>query len=304
MSEARRVVVALAPIVDLRRELGSLSCDIYGIGPDRAIYVAADLAATPLLSHRPPYAYRVLAYVDGTCRLDLTITGLPFPVHHVQPLGEHLLLASARQRSGVVDCNARVYTRDGQLVRELALGDGIEDIQTTKAGEIWTSYFDQGVFGGDPVAAKGLVAWNEDGEPVYTYGAPAGVGGIVDCYALNVAAKDDVWLYYYTEFPLVRIRHRRVAAVWNPPVQYSKAFAVDGRHALFRGGHGNTDDYLLYALGDDGDIAHLSTYTLCDEDGEPIDAGRVLARADVMTIESRGRIYALRIDDALARITR
>ncbi|HJU39792.1 MAG TPA: hypothetical protein VJ724_09480 [Tahibacter sp.] len=312
-SDARRIVVELAPVAFPRRDRDVVSYDAVAVGPDRAIYVASRVGLARLFSRRPPYTYRVLAFADGECTLDVTIAGLPFVVHHVQPLGEHLLLASARcmrRSDGHVDRNARVHARSGELVREFTLGDGLEDVQTTKDGQIWTSYFDEGVLGNpgygwrDPVGAAGLVAWSDDGERRYAYEPPAGVDPVVDCYALNVAAKDDVWLCYYGEFPLVRLRHRQPVAWWPAPVEGSRAFAVDGRHVLFGEGSHGVCDYALYALGQNGETSHLATFAPQGPDGETLAAERLVARADALVIENRGRFYTLGIDDALAHVTR
>ena len=82
---------------------------------------------------------------------------------------------------------------------------GIEDVQVTESGIIWTSYFDEGVFGNrgwnDPIGKNGLVAWNGLGEKIYEFLPTTELGEICDCYALNVISDREVWLYYYTEFP-------------------------------------------------------------------------------------------------------
>ena len=36
---------------------------------------------------------------------------------------------------------------------------------------------------------------------------------ICDCYAVNVASDEDVWCYYYAEFPLVHLRSRVRASI-------------------------------------------------------------------------------------------
>lgn len=310
MFDAQRGVstVALTPILDLRQALAGAEPNAFGVGPDRAVYLAFDVTPKrPVGASKLPLAYRVLVYAGAECRLDVVIADVPFVVHFVQPLGEHLLLTcsqSTYQPGGIAEGNARVYTRDGEFVRAFVLGDGIEDVQTTNTGDIWTSYFDEGVLrsfsGRTPIGEAGLVAWNSDGEKSYAYDSPAGVSSILDCYALNVASKDDVWLYYYIGFPLVRLQHRRATAVWNMPLRGSNGFAVDGRHALFRGGSDGSDTYRLFELGADGKVMRRATLTLNDEDGEPLVAERVAARADTLTILSRGRIYMLRIDDAVA----
>ena len=95
------------------------------------------------------------------------------------------------------DLNAKVCDRDGKL-----LGDGIQSVQVTENGTIWTSYFDEGIFGNygwsDPIGSCGMLAWDEHGNKLYENHA----ADIADCYALNVVNEDQVWFYYYTDFEL------------------------------------------------------------------------------------------------------
>ena len=69
-----------------------------------------------------------------------------FPDHRllgsVQPLGSDEVLLVAARTAG--EPNAQVVDLEGVTVREFMLGDGIYDVQTTRAGEIWVSYYDQG----------------------------------------------------------------------------------------------------------------------------------------------------------------
>ncbi|WP_440117757.1 hypothetical protein [Paenibacillus sp. QZ-Y1] len=79
---------------------------------------------------------------------------------------------------------------DGNTIREFLLGDGIQSVQVTKNGTIWTSYFDEGVFGNNgwsnPIGSQGLVAWDEHGNKLYEDHA----ADIADCYALNVVNEE------------------------------------------------------------------------------------------------------------------
>jgi len=92
--------------------------------------------------------------------LDVAIECERFTIHDVQPLPNELLLACARSfYKGPDDFekNGRIDTRDGEFLREILLGDGIQTVQAMSSGVIWTSYFDEGVFGNygwtDPVGA-------------------------------------------------------------------------------------------------------------------------------------------------------
>jgi hypothetical protein len=214
--------------------------------------------------------------------LDVMIEGERFNIHDVQPLPGELLLACARSHyKGPDDFekNGRIYTRGGRFAREILLGDGVQSVQATSSGVIWTSYFDEGVFGNygwqSPVGASGLVAWDTDGNKLYEFEPRNGLDSICDCYALNVESEEDIWLYYYTEFPLVRLRRREIESVWKMPLGGSSAFAISAGHALFRGGYKDRDTYQLFSLGRSRKPELLSKIDLRDKSGRKLVAGRV-----------------------------
>jgi len=82
-----------------------------------------------------------------------------------------------------------IYGFDGALRRTTTFGDGIADVQTTTRGDIWVSYFDEGVFGNygwgydeasTPIGAPGLVRFDRQGSVLWSYHPPPGVGTIDD----------------------------------------------------------------------------------------------------------------------------
>lgn len=283
----------------------------FGAGPDRALYVLHALRPVdyrtagpgpsyPKIHPARPQDYRARAWLDGHCVLDLRIDGERYNVHALQPLGDDLLLACARSGGSAGRHNGRVYSRDGRLLRELALGDGIEHLQTTPRGAIWTGYFDEGVFGDDPVSAGGLAAWDAHGANTYQYRPEDGLDAICDCYALNVADERETWLYYYTEFALVLLRERRLAGHWRPPFEGAQAMAVRGRHALMyrhpRRGH----EAALFRLEGDGRCAELARFELRREDGAPLRPERVDGRGDTLYFVADGCAWTVSLEEAMA----
>ncbi len=250
--------------------------------------------------------YRVLVLRRGEIELDLVIQDVPFNIHLVQPLGNDLLLACSRSEyrgRDDFDRNARVYARDGTFLRDFLLGDGLATIQTTNRGEIWTSYFDEGVFGNygwhDPVGAAGLVAWNGLGEKVYEYDAVGPVGTIVDCYALNVASAEDVWCCYYMNFPLVHLHKKRIAATWDAPVSGSHAFAVAGNHVLFAGGYKKRDMFQLVRLAPNGQSLLVGDVDIIGDDDTPIKSASAIGRGAVLYVLDDAVLYEIDLNDAL-----
>jgi len=247
-----------------------------------------------------PQRYRVLILRDGDLELDLAISDERFNIHEIQPLGNDLLLAcsrSAYRGEHDFDLNARVYSRDGIFLREFLLGDGIATIQTTRRGEIWTSYFDEGVFGNHgwhaPVGAAGLVAWNASGEKTYEYDAVGPVDAIDDCYALNVTGDEDVWCYYYSKFPLVHLHEKRIVAAWNVPVRGSPAFAIANEHALFACGYSQADCFQLVRLATNGRSSLIGEFSLIGDDGDPVKTVRAIGRGTKLYVLSDTVLYEI-----------
>lgn len=301
----------LWPIVTLDPGSGELVA--FDPGPQRTLHTLHTLGSPdhrgggPASSKHRPVAsrrYRAQAWLDGECVLDAIIDDKHHNIHHLQPLGDDLLLACARshQRGGYSRLNGRVYSRSGELLRELALGDGIEHLQTTARGEIWTGYFDEGVFGDDPISTTGLVAWDAQGTSVFRYDPPAPLDSMADCYALNLASHDETWLCYYTGFPLVQLRDHRIVRSWTlpDPAIGSHAFAVHHRHVLFAGGYRHRDTYHLLSLDDGPQACAAASFELIDEDGEPLRAARVAGRGDTLYLLSGRRIYACDIHRAIS----
>jgi len=125
----------------------------------------------------------------------------------VQPL-MHGWIAGYRP-DGRVNC----YDSAGVLRQSLDLGNGIEDLQTEPNGRIWVSYFDEGVYGSG-ISTEGLVCFDGVGTPVFRFlefARQNQLPHVDDCYALNVTANGDVWVNYYSDFPLVCLRDMRLS---------------------------------------------------------------------------------------------
>lgn len=303
----------LWPIAELNYFPGKLVA--FDPGPQRTLYMLYALepldyrsdAGSPKIHPAKPQRYRAQAWLDGERVLDLTIEGERYNIHHLQPLGNELLLACSRasSRGGDSHLNGRVYSRTGKFLRELALGDAIEHLQTTARGEIWAGYFDEGVSANSTISSAGLFAWDAQGTPVYRYDPSGPLDRIMDCYALNLASHNEVWLCYYTDFPLVQIRDRRIVRSWTIPeaTRGSHAFAVHGHRALFAGGYGDHHSYHLLTLGDGPQATATFTFGLIDEDKNPLRAERIAGRGDTLYLLRGLNVYACDIGLAFSMIT-
>src|SRR5271156_674167 len=144
----------LTPVASLAPFVSDGKVVAFNVGPDEGVYLV--VAPRPLDSqiHQPggatfaktipdePQRYRVVGLSGSDPVLDVVIDDERFNIHDVQPLPGELLLACHRsyfKGPRNFEKNGRVYTRSGTFVREILLGDGIQAVQATSEGVIWTS---------------------------------------------------------------------------------------------------------------------------------------------------------------------
>lgn len=245
---------------------------------------------------------RVVAIEDRSTRvIEIAELGLEHP--RVQPLPDgSFVIAGARCacRDGVAERNAVVVGPDGAVRSAFTLGDGIEDIQTSPAGSIWVSYFDEGVFGNhgwepggrcSPLGGSGLVCFAAGGGVQWRFEPPAGHDAICDCYALNVDG-ETAWAYYYTDFPLARIRAGRVRT-WSTGVSGARAVAVAGGHVLIAGGYREqAGRALLGRLGEDA-VRDLVQVEIVVPDGLSWTRMKPVGRGGTLHLCGDGRWFAV-----------
>jgi len=305
--------IALSPVADFSAHSSKETQVAFNVGYDGLMYFVFALrplnyrdakGTFALTQPAQPQRYRVVALDGNRVALDFIIENEPFNIHHIAPLPEGVLLACGRSHfrsKEDFEKNGRIYGLDGKFQRDLLLGDGIQNLQTTASGAIWASFFDEGIFGNygwnEPVGASGLVAWNSDGEMIYNFEPNAELDSMCDCYALNVVGEGEVWCYYYTEFPLVRIKGKEIAASWNIPVAGADAFAVEKYYALFRGGYGEHDVYRLFRL-EENNIVEKKRFEVVDEKGMLLIADSALSVGGSIYLLDNLSVY--RLDIALA----
>jgi hypothetical protein len=236
-------------------------------------------------------AFRIHHHITGQWQLfDLPLTAEN--LHFVQPLGGKWLLV--RGRAGKEDRNAHVYGPNGKA-KSFHAGDGIEDVQVTDKDHIWISYFDEGVFGDTILGTSGLASLTQSGRPVFRFTELSSdriVQSMADCYALNVCSDKEVWLYYYTDFPLVRLINRKMDGHWMLPVSGSHGFAVDGERVLFGGSYNKRDALFL------GVLASVKTQPLTpvDEGGNRLKQFRAFGRGRLLYMQTEEALFVMDLD--------
>ena len=301
--------------VDLTSELqGYAEPVVFGVGTDGSVYAIARKYVESLVEEygvnvfskgqlTTPVEHLIVRWqagkVDSTVVVSESLVG-----SYAQPHPEGVLLVGTRCHWSPQgpETNAVVIDWQGKIVRRMTLGDGIEDVRVSPDGTIWVSYFDEGVFGNygwnDPgpagIGAPGLVAFSPSGEVRRRYQpAEAGTDDICDAYAVNVVGNDDVWVYFYVDFPIVNLREGGYR-VWDPAVAGSRALAVKGERVLLLGDYADPDLGYIVELGAAGQARQIQTRRLVDEGGQSLGEARCIGVGSNLYAFSGRRVLVVR----------
>ncbi|MFB5197593.1 hypothetical protein ACE198_22240 [Neobacillus sp. KR4-4] len=250
------------------------------------------------------FNYKVIIKTPNE-KKELVIKDQPWNYHFVQPIDQgNILLVCARSYfhdENNYDHNARVFDKNGNLIRTFLLGDGIQNLLVTKGNKIWTGYFDEGVFGNygwdKPVGANGLRAWDADGKELYKY-PNRGDHFIDDCYALNVVSDDEILFYFYSDFELGRYSKGKIE-YYKPDVEGSDGFIIFDEYILFRGGYNKRDKYILYNLKPINRLKRTGYLSFIDEQNTGIRADSVNCRGSLMLLQQGTSLYLANLKDLI-----
>lgn len=221
--------------------------------------------------------------------------------HLAQPFEDNWMLVNARVRDNRTH-NAFIYTDLQEMLTSFHMGDGIEDVQVTQTGEIWASYFDEGVFG-ESIGTSGLLCFDRQGNKIFDFekfieeSKNKMIPYIADCYALNVCSDETVYLYYYTDFPLLAVHNKtdfelfQEEVLSKSPIGGSHAFAVWDSTVLFA--HGYKQKGLLYLYSKNNQ--EILTLQPVNEKNEKINYDYAVARANIMLLVSKDNVYLVDI---------
>ncbi|WHY79484.1 hypothetical protein QNH20_10220 [Neobacillus sp. WH10] len=227
------------------------------------------------------------------------------PFHYAQPLGENWLLVNANAKNDTTH-NAFVYDENLNLISYFHMGDGIEDVQTTKDGDIWTSYFDEGVFG-NSIGASGLLCFDKKGVKIFDFvrfvQTPSNneIPFIDDCYALNVYSNQAVYLYYYSDFPLLAIHNMTDYELFNheplkkTPIVGSHAFSIWKDNILFGHGYNHKGQIHLYSFQN----KKIQSYLPVTEENDIINYDYSVGRKYKLFLVCKDDIYLVDIRDVI-----
>jgi hypothetical protein len=236
------------------------------------------------------YSHEIFHLLDHeTKRITLPLVVESF--EFAQPLNENWLLVSARtdDEEGYTK-NASVFDVQGNLLTRFSLDDAIQDVQTTKNGDIWVSYFDENM-------GSGLRCFDENGQQTFNYldlvkQSDKKVPYIADCYALNVAP-ESTNIYYYDDFPIVKISETGYEIFPNIPIEGSHAFAILKDAVLFSRGYNNKPEVYLYSL----QTKKVVRYKTLDQEGKTLCYDYAVGRGSQLFLIKDNNIYQIHLKD-------
>jgi hypothetical protein len=295
-------------VADISNYLGDYKLINISLGADQEICLLAvnsvpepekgSIATFPPSKTSSHHNYKVVIIAKNSTE-QIEITNESWNYHFVQPIdnNNNILLAGGRShyyKDNSYDKNGRVFNKQGVLLRDFLLGDGIQDVQVSSQNSIWTSYFDEGVFGNygwkNPIGSVGLRAWDDNGYEIYKYDN-SGKHFISDCYALNVLDDNNVWFYFYTDFDLAN-KQRESVQYYKPNISGADGFIVYDKYVLFRGGYRNHNNYFLYERNPLG-MKLLGEVKMFDGDGNFIETNYFAYRGSRMILLSGMKLYSV-----------
>lgn len=221
--------------------------------PTRVVRLRPWLHATDVEACFPtPHKGALILKDQGKTLLDETLTpihlqGRPkdgsFQASHAQRLPDGgYVLAHARAKKG--EHNLERFDPSGRFVDSFAIGDGVAHLAVDRRGRIWVGYFDEGIFGGDPLSACGLSRFDLSGHLDYQWDG-ATHGRIDDCDALTLDDHDAAWICPYSDYFVATITEADTRTILpKAPVSIISGLLVGGGYMGFLGGmdfHGAGD---------------------------------------------------------------
>lgn len=164
--------------------------------------------------------------------LEITVGFTPYKLSVIRWIDDSHFLAATYENDKE---NVFIVDLSGRLLHSFKGGEAFEEIIVGKEG-IWISYFDEGIFR-NGISTEGLVLFDMTGKILLRYHSDLlNSSEIADCYALCKGKGTTVWIFPYTDFPLVEInpKERTVRSYSVPEFLHgSHALCIRGRYAYF-----------------------------------------------------------------------
>lgn len=289
------------PIANLHEDLKHMTPISIAIGHENDIFVLLAEEQPLLIDGSFPatvteknYRYQVIHLKDGHKKV-LDLPNETWNYHYIQPIDNgHILLVCARSYyhdAQNIEENARVFDENGSFIRSFCLGDGIEHVFVTKNQEIWTGYFDEGVFGNYgwevPVGRSGLVGWDAAGGKVDSLEEDKEYS-IFECWALNEVVDGGIWFFFTIDSKMGVRKESRTSYYSVDDISFG-AFAVNGETIVVHQGRGEHTLFELQREGNEYKIVH--EIELIKPDGKPVEPQLVSNRESMLLFLDEDELY-------------
>ena len=117
---------------------------------------------------------------------------------------------------------------------------------------------------------------------------------ISDCYALNVFSENEVYIYFYTEFFLLKILNKQIDRYWKFPIIGSDTIVISGNKVLSDGGYDKRQDFILFEVNKK--IKKLKKYRFITEKGELL-SSVCHSQKDKLFFWNDNKLYSVCITD-------
>lgn len=254
----------------------------------------------PKIFSEKPNRY-ILKYCDNNIINEIVLTNQSMNYHFLVPyiFPNTWILGNARSHyhteNNEGDKNIIIIDKNGMNINEFCFGDGINKIIKIK-NEIWTSYFDEGVYGNfgwkKPIGCSGLVSWNLNGNKIFEFPYET-IDPIDDCYAMN-SDGENVYIHYYYSFPVVRIDKDK--NIQSFKIDFSGSdFAIYDEYFLFRKAYSEDNSLFLFKI--DGGKLNLIEEIQIFNGKNRINEFLIFTNGKYMIIRQRTNIYKLNVDE-------
>ncbi|MDN4607679.1 hypothetical protein [Sporosarcina highlanderae] len=295
------VKIPVTPIAKLQEELKHMIPVSIAIGHHNDIFILLTEDRPPLIKGSFPatvteksYSYHVEHLQNGKTTV-IHLLEETWNYHYIQPIDEeHFMLVCARSYyhdAQNIEENARVYDKNGRFIRSFCLGDGIEHVYVTRNQEIWTGYFDEGVYGNygweKPVGSSGLVGWDAAGRKIDSLEEDR-TCSIFECLALNGDVSGAIWFFFSIESK-IGVREQMRTIYYSPEGMGFRSFAIAGDTVVAYEDRWSRSLLELQREGDEYKIVH--EIALVKPDGMSLEAQLVNNRENMLLFLDGDELY-------------
>ena len=293
--------IPMNPIANLNEELKKMTPLSIALGHENDVFVLLMKERILLIDGCFPatvtekrYRYQVIHLKDGQKKV-IDLPKETWNYRYIQPIddGQFLLVCSRSYYHDAqnIEENARVYDENGRFIRSFCLGDGIGHVYVTKNQEIWTGYFDEGVFGNYgwkvPIGRSGLVGWDASGTKLDSLEEDREYS-IFECLALNGVADGGIWFFFSIDSK-IGVRKEGITSYYSPEEIYFRTFAINGETIVAHRGSGERILFELQREGNEYKI--VRKIELTKPNGKPIEPQLVNNRENKLLFLDGDELY-------------